>query len=377
MIIYLCIGLVTSALSFCAVRESRKSKKTSTLLLLLIIWIFVFFAGARDLSVGTDVTVYGIKSYEIAKMSSLEGFFFDSIYSSWGPICKLVIWIASNIGNSFFWYLAIVQLFTVIPLVWSTYSFCGRAFPFAIFIYALIFYPISFNAMRQIMSLPYLLAAFVCYDRNKTGFSVVLTSIAVGIHSSSLVGFLVYPLCAFADNKKFSISLKLVMLGLVMFVVVSFSDSILKWFTILTGLYTEYVSGVGAVSGGGLRTVAALMCVMITIAFAAIVFLHNVDISLQKERNISRLASLCIVGVASWSMSLLSFWLYRVGLIFCFYSILFFPVLLDSISCRREKNFLAILIAFMLVMFSFDYLVVQGSHEVVPYEFSNPSSRLI
>lgn len=371
MVVYYFIALMTSLLAYWAVDVSRVPRWLKTALLALIVAVFAFFAGARATSVGTDVMVYGLDAFLVAKGSSFLGFFNYSVFSTWAPLCKVVMWLSANFMKSLFWYFAIIQICTVVPVIWASYKLTNRMFPLAVLMYALIFYPMSFNLMRQFMGMGFLLVAYVFLSKHRYTPFIIYTVVAALLHNACLVGFLVLPLFLLANVEHISLPIKLIIVSIVGIALLAFSSTILPWLTSTTGLYSDYTTGSAVTSGGGRRTAAEILVLYLLIAFMAMVFQKDQQMDPWLHSRIAQLSIIVLLGALTWLLGLVSLWLYRIGLMLVFYCILLIPAIAEAISRRQERLFFVTTVAFLLFVFSTDYYVVQLSNEVVPYSFKN------
>lgn len=370
MAIYLFIAFATTLLGYGAVRYRSSSRFAVAVCLVLMVLIFCYFAGARDLSIGTDTAGYGWASFLKARTTSFADFFFNSIYRGWSPLCKVVLWVSANVGRDFFWYLAAMQFVAVVPVVWASYRLCGEYFHLAILIYALIFFPMSFNAMRQFMGLGFLLVSYVWLYRKKLPFFLLFVLVATWFHTSNILGLIVWPLCAFCNRKSLSLSIKMLMIAAVMGITLLLGDSVLLFMAHLTGFYENYVSGEHVVRVGGIRTIVVLFTIFVVGGLFSVLFLRDADLSERNKEHIAALSIVVLFGMLCWGFSLVSFYLYRIGITFCYFSILLVPALVEGIAGRAERNFLAALFTIMFCLYFYDYYVFQNANEVVPYLFS-------
>lgn len=80
------------------------------------------------------------------------------------------MWLASQIGSTPFWYFFTIELITVIPVILSVCISCKENMPIAMVVFALVFYPMTFNAMRQMMAMGFLLLGWALMSRKKRYF---------------------------------------------------------------------------------------------------------------------------------------------------------------------------------------------------------------
>ena len=368
MVTYLSIALVATVLSMLGSHFATRSKVAQFIFLLASALVFCYFAGARSINVGTDTSVYGLSSYHVARQTSFSDFYFNSIYQSWGPLYKIMCWTSSCIGGNLFWYLFSIQALTVLPVYLALYRDLREHLSLGVFVYGLIFYPMSFNLMRQMIAMSFLLLAYRSADSRKPLHFIVWVVIASLFHSSAVLGLCIYPLVVYcmAPGKVLGRGLRSALIVILCAMVVSLAPQIFQ-LTDSIGLYSNYTSGAAHVAGGGMRTILATYGV-----FGALLFLGAV---LSKKGNSPKgfarngLFVVLSFGLICLPLSLISFYLYRISFYFLYFAILAFPNCMYSIDETKSK-LLFVLVLFALLSFWFyDYYVFQVNNEVVPYSF--------
>lgn len=372
MEIYLFAALMTCVLGFGAVRFRARSKLASIAALALIVVVFCYLAGARDITVGTDTSYYGQMSFLRARNASFYDFFFRSIYASWAPLAKVTLWVAANIWKDFFWYLAVIQFVAIVPLIWASYRFCGRSFPLAVTIYALVFFPMTLNLMRQFMALGFLLTAYVWLDRKNIPVFLLFILVATGFHTTALLGILIWPLAHLAGSKLFSLPIKLLLLSCGMALVFLFADRALQFAAdVMGGTYDSYINGITAKAGGGTRSIVFLFGIFSMGGLISYLLIRPGEMAGDEKERVESMALTVLLGIFFWSFGLVSFYLYRMGLNFLYFCVLLVPLLVNCVPGRSERRFLSIVFVIMFVAFFYDYYVIQAANDAIPYLFSS------
>ena len=353
-----------------AVNLNRGKGMPRLMLLMGVAFIFSFFSGARGYTVGTDTGGYGIEAYYVARTSSFNHFFFFSQFAPWAPLAKAIMWLASQIGSTPFWYFFTIELITVIPVILSVCISCKENMPIAMVVFALVFYPMTFNAMRQMMAMGFLLLGWALMSRKKTIFWFFLMGIiACSFHSSSVFAFLIYPICELANGRSFSLGIKLWFLGIAMVVLLLLAQPMMNLLASF-GFYSDYLSGSKLTEGSSLRTIIEFIAIYVTLGFAASMFM-SCGGEESDSIELMQLALLVLFGVLAFALSIISLWLYRFGLFFIYFSILLLPKIVSCIYGKAERWANVIAIVIVCVAFSYDYYFVCLNNEVVPYVFAN------
>lgn len=364
--IYYVIAFTAFLLALAGTHLRQNSKLMELCFYGFAVLIFCYFAGARAYSVGSDTAGYGLETFYAALNSDFSLFVFDS-YRTLGPLYKTLCWLSSNIGGTFFWYMFFVQLFTAAPVCIAAYRGLERRYvPVALLVYGLVFYPMSFNMMRQMISMSVLLMAFIsANDRRPVSFCVYVL-LAMTFHTAAIIGAFIYPLVIFSNSisNRFSNGLRVLFICGLGVVLVALAPQILS-FTDSIGFYSAYTSGEAVTSGGGLRMIIMTTGIAIIIALLGWSFI-------RKTTRVSRLAivgllATVLFGIVCLPLSLISMWLYRVGFFFLYVAILAIPTVVSLVDDSKTRLAFAGLIVFLLMLWSYDYYSIQESHQVIPY----------
>lgn len=372
MVVYYGIALVSFILAAAGLRIKPRSKVLSIVLICLSAFVYCYFAGARDLTVGTDTNGYAIHSYRVAISTDFNYFFFSSMYSIWSPLYKCLCWLSSNAFHSFFGYLFCIQAAIVAPLYLALHRGLPRYAAYGVLIYGLIFYPMSFNMMRQMIAMSFLLLAFIeANDKHLLKFAIWV-AVAVCFHASAVIGAIIYPLVRFSiSGVKESGGVRLFIVLVLSLLIVAFAPALLR-LTDELGFYSSYTSGIHSdTAGGGLRTIVVTAAIGLLIAFMGWLFTkgHGSDSRLS----LAGLVAVVAFGIICLPLSLISLWYYRVGFFFLYAAVLAVPTCAYNIRKWDSRVVFIIATTLLLALWSYDYYLIQGSHQVIPYLFSSMS----
>ncbi len=199
MIPYIITFVISLSLIFAAERLKDNETKLSLIFLFMAICALSLLASIRDLSIGTDLRGY---IYNFNSCRSAESI---SQYKSWVGFeilySALSFLVAKTTGDYKAW-LFVIEFWDaafIITFLWKQrdkYSVTLGAF-----VMMMLFYNLSFNIIRQTMSLSVcLLSFYYAKEKNLIGF-IICMLIAIGFHTSSILMVITYPLCRLFDNR--------------------------------------------------------------------------------------------------------------------------------------------------------------------------------
>lgn len=369
MAFYFAIG-VAAALLMCAADrcESHGNKLFSLILYCGVALLFSHFAGARDITVGTDTTGYALNSYYAVKYYGMDYFWYSSVYADlFAPLFKVLCIISVTLTQTFYGYLFAIEFLTVIPVILASRKMLGRWSWMGILVFSVLFYPMSFNMMRQMIAMGFLLLAFIEIAERKPVIYCAYTVIACLFHSSAIVGLLIYPLVVFARGRERLGGFKLAIVCMVGIAFVFIAPSLIKY---LPGNhYQNYLSGEYAMDGG-LRMPAMTALLAVNLAAFSWTFIRKCKPCAAQSELLIEMAVVVTFGIVCLMLSLFSFYLYRIGFFFLYVSILLLPLLCSSINDRNSSLFMTSIVILLICVWAFDYYAIQSAHEVVPYVLS-------
>lgn len=366
------VGIVLVATLLNVVQQNSGSKLLKLLFYCLTVCWLAFFAGARALSVGTDTLVYGVPAAQVAATSSFLDFY-NGYYSDWAPLIKIFYWAVANATHSSFWVLFWIQAAIGAPALYAINRDAGKLAPLGVFTYVIMFYPMGFNMMRQMIAMGFMIIAFhYAYERKLPLFLVWLL-IGCGFHASLLVTVIIYPIVCFVQDVHLSAGMRIA-------VVVAFSVMFCLLFSVgidafsSIGFYSNYFTDARLNEGGSIRPFAISTLLVGVLAIMA--WLQGADFLEHRGLSLSTFA-IVVLGLSLLLLTLLSRYLYRVGIMFIYFLPLLTTQLAGSIEQHNRRYVLlfVIIAVAMTLWWSFDFYVVQGNHQVIPYLFANGAFR--
>lgn len=330
----------------------------------------VLFAAVRDITVGTDVLTYGIWTYRTAASQDLFSFMVGQVAEA-APGYNLIAWISSHLG-SFEIYLGTLQALTVAPVYcYARKRYPGCSWP-AMAAYMLLLFPISLNAMKQMIAVALCLPAFdFVEDKKPAKFLVWILLVSALIHQTAIVFLVLYPvmrllldsknprLAFFGQGQRFVSLLIVVGLFLVAFTGGSY------FIDVLSGLKESYSFQANA-SGTRLNYSALAMIVFFAFSYMVGRLSAGEDISKKAVNEPELLCAICLVAFAAVQMNMIASSMER----FAYYFMSFVPLYVSCLmSCdaRRSNRILAWSCLVILIVYFYVTCVVNGGNQVFPY----------
>ncbi len=173
------------------------------ILLILACCCLSMLAALRGDTVGTDVRTYVIRYFSYA---GIENNFFSFIRAfkadSVELLYMLLNWtVARFTDNVRVWYFFIEfwDMSFIIAFLWENRK--KYSLPMGAFVMMMMFYNISFNAVRQMMAISVCLYSFSAARDKKLKKFIILMFIAILIHRSTVILLATYPLCRIFEKK--------------------------------------------------------------------------------------------------------------------------------------------------------------------------------
>lgn len=176
---------------------SNKVKRNYILAFLLAVFIPSFIAGARALSVGTDIRTYAINVF---KFFGLGGHRIGSIMKSTSPLFALVAYISGKISVNIHFFLFMIELLVIVPVYYFYFKNEDNR-KLSILLFLLLFFNYSLNIMRQSISAAFIFCAFFLFKEKKYLLSFLAAITAFGFHTTAFVYLVIMASLLFFDKK--------------------------------------------------------------------------------------------------------------------------------------------------------------------------------
>jgi hypothetical protein len=190
--------------------------------------------------------------------------------------------------------------------------------------------------------------------------------LAAAFHGSALIGAAIYPLVVLSTSKTSYLSsgIRVLVISLFSLAVIVFAPQILS-FTDSIGFYSAYTSGSAITVGGGLRTV--VLTVGATALIVPLGWLFIRRSSKTPRLALAGLLTTVIFGVVCLPLSLISFYLFRIGFYFLYFAVLAIPTCFSLIEDTATRLFFEMIVIALLLVWDYDYYIVLGLHDVTNY----------
>lgn len=359
MLIYLLVFFISAFLF----KISSEKKNKWNFWGILAILIPSILAALRDVSVGTDS-----ETYYSAYTMCVEAQYTRSlnIEISFFLLSKLSLWLGGfptllflyELLSIVFVYLAAMRLKSHVP-VWLV-----------MLLYFFLFYNISYNITRQVLAVAFVSYTVLCLFDGKIFRFLILSLIAVLMHTSAIVGCAYFLLIYWIVNlHSYKRRIVIVLLIVTLFVQYNYfiliAQSILSVFNIV-----KQDAYIGYLVNAGRQEISAVdisFC-LFKLAFIAIAYYYRLF-----SRNI--LLGGILIAFCELEFLLLSqynVWIGRLSYYFSISFIYFIPAI--CVAKRIERVSRQILMSFVVIIGCFYWIwvfVYRGSHATVPYKLGN------
>ncbi len=225
MIIYLLVFVIVEILAIiCNKVEKNKNTKIFAFMIIMILSIF---AGVRDLTIGTDVNVYGANWFQIAcDCQSFEDYI--SLINTTDIGYLFINYIVSRFTTNVNVFLFIIQLICNSLVIITLYKYRERCpFWLSLLTYLSIFYCRTFNILRQSIALSILFYSIKYLYKNKNLKYLIAIIISSLFHYTAVFGVVILVLKRICESKSKYKNLYLLLIFLITIVSVYFIKDVI------------------------------------------------------------------------------------------------------------------------------------------------------
>lgn len=381
MYIYIIVFLVSCSLIALSNKISNKFFKK--IIEIIAVLIPCILAGLRALSVGTDVQVYVEPLFNLASKSDS---FLDYLKMSWYRVWtykyvadfellfNIMVYIITKLTHNIQWILFTIQILIIFPIYYGIKKFkqLKNKEWLAMLCFYLLFYNISYNAMRQFISIAILFWGTSCLINEKKGDKKFFLSLILGyfFHKSALLGIVIFVIYKILKKKsKTNLTLTLgnhkilvrkIALLLIIFlsIIFIFNSSILINILELIGLnyYVGYINGNVYFSIGKLIKYVPIILI--------IIFEYK---QLIKNENSYFYILMFILDILISYFSTVNIYAVRIGYFFQIFNIILFPILIGTTKYQLNKIINYVIILLYLGTYWYYNFVIMGANETIPY----------
>ena len=358
LLVYILV-FVLSALLFFAADNTKKVLKY--LCICLGIALPCVLAACRDLTVGTDITVYLTQQYRDAEVSNI--FTYIQRFSDQPLGFLLTIYISANFFHNIHGCMAIIELIILLCTYKAIYfySYKKTALPMLFGYFSLFAY--SLNIMKQMIavSIVFLASTYLCkYQYRRYVFFVLL---AYTMHQTAIIGFILYPIFKIVQNKNrvTQSGKKLILYTasiIFVFCIYFFQSHFLSILSFIRNSYS-YVSQ--HTEDAKFDRFSFLLLIILIIAY-----MYSCVTQQNKEHNetlFDYIAYLSFIGYVFREFTLIGMGLERIAFYFQIFSTVYFNILEKRVRARNifKKIYLIVL------LIAFCSTTVNGLNQIYPY----------
>lgn len=195
---------------FCRYNSNKEKKYIRILEIIFLSLIPTFFAVYRYIDYpigGTDAAWY-IKSFENARRIELSGY---SLFGDEDYLFNNIAYWIRCISQNYHVYFWIIYLFMIGSIYYFVKEIYGSSVCFAPLIYIIYFYLQTFNIIRFMMGVSFILFAFVAVSKERYIKALMYCLIAMLLHSTLIICFI--PIIGYYFLKKYINKRYIVVLG--------------------------------------------------------------------------------------------------------------------------------------------------------------------
>lgn len=368
MLVYLFIILLTTFFTFLAEKTIDRSKIAFVFVSILVLVIPSFMAGVRNLSVGTDVSVYETQMFHLATQSEslieyceaahneffflvinyFASYFSDSIVAGLFMIEFFVI---------FFAYLAMVRMRHYAPM-WMMMA-----------LYMFGFYNLSFNLMRQVIAVSYLLFCFTYLLKdNSIKKYILLLILSFFFHKTAVIGGMAFLYIFIALNSRRMFKIPLTVMYILGCVGVFFLFQYLLTLLASLGGRFEHFVAYGGGDEAGSKWVPAVFTILlmgdfILIIVSALYYYLGCD----DKRTAYIVFMVAVVDTMSQKLGGYTAYASRLSCYFCGVYVLLLPRMMQDKLIHKQTRFILkilLVIAFLIIW----WRMIGSTGHTVPYK---------
>lgn len=350
ILVYGGLAIITAVCADLSVRKSTKA--LNYFFAFLTILIPSSFAGLRY-GIGTDYFSYQNAFYKIKSNLYVESeflyLFINKFIAYIGLEFQLVLFITSFITTLFI-YLALRNF--------KAYIYIS----IGMFVYMLLYYQISFNAIRQIAAMAILLYSVkFIINRNFIKFTIFVI-IAMGFHKTAVLFFPLYILYYIYSSHKYRI-IKIASFTLLIILMINFSNILYPFFSNIEAL--SYYAESYLKSERGFQLGLGIFVRTLPFIFAGYLFRKEI----LKKKEITFVFNVVIIG----SITLLSAYssvnfTERISYYFYSFLIIFIPYIL-KLSFTNKRFYIGLMVLITVILIWYLDFIYLGRNETIPYQW--------
>lgn len=366
MLIYI-VELIIGIIMCYIIQYKKLTKKSKKIFLGLIILMLSFVGGFRALNIGTDVSVYGKKYFELAVQSkSLSSYLKIFSFAEYGYL--FLNFVVSRFTSNINIFLLVLQLMCNSLILITLYKYkekCPLWMSFCF--YFCFYYGITFNIMRQCCALSLIFFSIRYLEEKKIIKYFIMIYIAFLFHSTAIIAgifiYAIYLICNMKNKNKILFiflilaSLTIIVFGIKNFMKIAYSFGIINE-RIYNYIYVFFKENIN-ISWGEL--------------FYKIFFVLIAIYTFNKKNTSKRsFALVCVlIDFILFQLKVVISYADRFSFYFGYLNILFIPQCFNAINLKTNKKNVINIVYFIICLLYFIYKYIYlGCGQIYPYEFN-------
>lgn len=367
--IYYCIFLSSGFSAWVAEYFfKRKSQTLGVFFSILSILILTWICGARDLSIGTDIRVYGNTTFQTATVSPSFSKFIDSLTSIYGSsgetefgylFLNFIVSRFTNNTHIFLFILGLVINSLIYVSIYLMRNEIGLTLPYLT--YCFLFFGTTLNLLRQSVALSFVLLGVVLLYKKKEFMALACILIALTFHNSSIFALIIYLFGILINYSRKQKDIKrIIVIFTLLILLLPTIISFLNAHGMLNDKYYQYVS----VSNNNSNLLSILMRLPMVIL-----------IILNKRKNLNNskilLYMLVIFELIMVPLQSIGKTVARLMLFFGITKIVAYPLALNDFPITHSSiKFLLKICYLIMIMFIFyEQAIIGGNNQIYPFIF--------
>ncbi len=169
----------------------RHGRVLSVAVCLLALVPLCILAGARDISIGTDTSGYGLFMYQQGLYANNFSAYLDALNGSYwdiAPLYALISYAAIKLFGSQFAYFFVIELAVAVPVLIVARKTCRKHFGLPMLLWMLTLYIPSLNMMRQSIAIGLVALSVLDVMDGRRYRAIIFEALAALTHTSAIVG---------------------------------------------------------------------------------------------------------------------------------------------------------------------------------------------
>lgn len=347
------------------------SQNTRSILKLAVLAVAMslpcLMAGFRDLSVGTDLQLWGIYTYDVAKTMPFIPFL-EYHSDEAGLAFNVLAWVGAQIGDDMVPFLSLIQLVTILPFYMGLKALYPKQIWMGMLFYLLFLYPPSLNTMKQMIA-----ASIVFYGMQylfgKSFFKFACcVVIAALFHQTAIIAIVFYPAAVLlrAEDDATDSSQKcalLVLLTVISYCAVFFAGEHLVIY--FSGFKESYAAEVSTLGQGGFNWSILVIAAGVLLVWMFDSNRRDSQATISSTAGVLPIAIYCVIwGCIAFELGMISPALSRFSY---FGTSMMAFVICEASNAETGKRALSVLLLFITLAYFIFNFVIRGGESIYPY----------